>query len=187
MTIGTTDILLLVIIVSSLVVGFFWGSARSLLSLGAWLFAFLAGAHLKNELGSYLAQQWTNFPPAFSDMAAYGIIFVGLMAATPLFILTVTRGSQRLSRYQVVDDLAGALLAVLVSVLFIASLLIVLATFYGTGEMLIDNQGGPDWTANLYQSLLNSNIGSTINDVVVPVIGAVLGPILPADVREVFG
>ena len=40
--------------------------------------------------------------------------------------------------------------------------------------------GGPDWTANLYQSLLNSTIGRGINEQLVPLIGTVLGPILPS-------
>ena len=55
MTIGAMDIYLLVIIVSTLVVGFFWGAARSVMLLAAWLFAFVAGAYLQLQLGSYLA------------------------------------------------------------------------------------------------------------------------------------
>jgi hypothetical protein len=187
MTIGTTDIFLLVIIVSALVVGFFWGAARSVMATAAWLVAFLAGAYLKLELGTYLARQWTNFPAAFSEMAAFGIIYVCLLLAAPVLIVVSTRGSQHITRMQVLDDLAGAAFAAFVAVLGVAGLIIVLATFYGTGETIIDKMGGPDWTANLYQSLLNSSIGRGINEHVVPLIGFVLGPILPADVREVFG
>jgi uncharacterized membrane protein required for colicin V production len=187
MTIASTDIYLLVIIVSTLVVGFFWGAARSLMLLAAWLLVFLVGAHLKVELGSYLTRQWTSYPPGFSDMAAFGIIYVGLLLAAPALIFVGSRGNQRVSRYQVVDDLVGALLAVSVAVLGIAGLLIILSTFYGTGETFVDPLGGPEWTANLYQSLLNSSIGDSIQRIVVPLIGTVLGPILPIDVREVFG
>lgn len=187
MTIATMDIYLLVVIVSTLVMGFFWGAARSLMLFAAWLVAFLVGAHLKYELGSYLAQQWSYYPAQFSDMAAFGIIYLGLLLAAPLVIFIATRGGQRVSRFQVVDDLVGALFAVTVAVLGIAGLLIVLSTFYGTGSLVIDAQGGPAWTSNLYQSLLNSSIGSTIERYVVPIIGTVLSPILPADVREVFG
>jgi len=187
MTIGTTDIFLLVIIVSTLVVGFFWGAARSLLLVAAWLLAFLAGAYLKLELGAYLAKQWDNFPAAYSEMAAFGLIYMGLLLAAPVFIVVVTRGNQHVTRSQVLDDLVGAVFAVFVAVLGIAGVLIVLATFYDTTEIIIEAQGGPAWTATLYQSLLDSTIGSGINDELVPIIGTLLGPILPADVREVFG
>lgn len=187
MSIGTMDIFLLVIIVSTLVVGFFWGAARSLMLLAAWLLAFLAGAYLKLELGSYLARQWKNFPASFSEMAAFGLISMGLLLAAPVVIMAISRGSQRVTRYQVLDDLTGALVAVFVSVLGVAGLLIVLSTFYGPAGDLTASPGGPEWTAALYGSLLESNIGAGVDNHLVPLIGALLGPILPADVREVFG
>jgi uncharacterized membrane protein required for colicin V production len=187
MTFGTMDIFLLVIIVSTLIVGFFWGAARSLLLLAAWLVAFLAGAYLKLDLGSYLAQQWDNFPPAFSEMAAFGVIFVFLLLLAPVIIVVVTRSNQHVTNSQVLDDFVGAGFAIFVAVLGIATVLIILGSFYGTGDAVIDSQGGPTWTATLYQSLLDSTIGSGVNDVVVPIIGVLLGTVLPPEVREVFG
>jgi uncharacterized membrane protein required for colicin V production len=187
MAIGTMDIFLLVIIVSTLIVGFFWGAARSLMLLAGWLMAFLAGAYLKLELGSYLARQWGNYPGTFSEMAAFGLIFMGLLLATPVAIIFLTRGSQRVSRHQTFDDFAGALIAVFVAVLGIAGLIIVMSTYYGPAATFVENPGGPEWTASLYQSLVNSNIGTGVNEHLVPLIGTLLGPILPADVREVFG
>ncbi|MFV2062873.1 MAG: CvpA family protein, partial [Chloroflexota bacterium] len=73
------DIFLLVIIVSTMVVGFFWGAARSLMLLAAWLLAFLAGAYLRLQLGSYLASQWTFYDASFAEMAAFGLIYMGLL------------------------------------------------------------------------------------------------------------
>lgn len=186
MTIGTMDIFLLVAIVSTLIVGFFWGAARSVMLVAAWLLAFLLGAYLKLELGSYLAAQWTQYPATFSEMAAFGIIYLGALLAAPILIVIGTRGSQRVSRYQVLDDLVGALFAVFVAVLGIAGLIIVLATFYGTAAVVVDTAGGPEWVASLYENLLSSNIGSGINEHLVPLIGTLIGPILPADVREVW-
>ena len=186
MTIGTTDIFLLVIIVSALVVGFFWGALRSLLLLAGWILAFLAGAHLKTELGAYLAREWGHFSAQFNDMAAFGIIYVGLLIAAPVFIFLTTRGNQHLTRYQVLDDLVGAAFATFVAVIGIGGVMVVLATFYGAGSTIVDAAGGPQWTATLYQSLLLSNIGENIYEHVMPIIGTILGPLLPEDVREAF-
>jgi uncharacterized membrane protein required for colicin V production len=187
MAIGTMDIFLLVIIVSTLLVGFFWGAARSLMLLAAWLLAFLAGAYLRLELGSYLARQWNNYPAGFSEMAAFGLIFVGVLLAAPVVIMLLSRGNQKVTRSQVLDDLAGATFAVFAAVLGIAGVLIVLATYYGPADVFIDNPGGPEWTASFYQTLVNSTIGAGVNEHLVPLVGTLLGPILPADVREVFG
>jgi uncharacterized membrane protein required for colicin V production len=188
---GTTDIFLLVFIVSVLITGFFWGALRSLMLLATWLFAFLAGAYLQVELGAYLASQWTDFLASFSTMAAYGIIYVGVLVAAPFFIYAITRSTQRVTRYQVLDDFVGAFFAVFVAVLSIAGVMIILSTYYGTGTdteiVIVSAAGGPAWTATLYEDLLNSNIGSGIAETLIPIIGFVLGPILPPDVREVFG
>lgn len=186
MTIGTMDIYLLVIIVSSLVVGFFWGAARSVVLLVAWLAAFLAGAYLRTELGTYLAAQWTNFPATFSQMAAFGLIYMTLLLAAPIVIYASTRGSQNLTRYQVLDDLVSALFAVFVAVLGVAGLIIVLSTFYGNDVGVVSAGGGPEWTANLYQSLLDSSIGGSIDRYLVPIVTTILGPILPADIRDLY-
>jgi uncharacterized membrane protein required for colicin V production len=186
MTIGTTDIFLLVIIVSTLVVGFFWGALRSLLLLAGWVLAFLAGAHLKTELGAYLAREWGQFSAQYNDMAAFGIIYVGLLIAAPVVIFMSTRGNQRVTRYQVLDDLVGAAFATFVAIIGIGGVMVVLATFYGTGPNVVETAGGPQWTANLYQSLLQSSIGENIYEHVMPIIGTILGPFLPEDVREAF-
>ena len=187
MTIGTMDIYLLVIIVSCLVVGFFWGAARSLMLLGAWLLAFISGAYLKLELGSYLASRWTNYSPAFADMAAFGIIYVGILLMAPILIVASTNGDQRVSRIQALDDVIGAFFFMLVAILGIAGLIIVLSLFYGTDGAAVTSLGGPDWTANLYRSLIDSTIGGFIDEQIVPLLGTLLGPILPPDVREVMG
>jgi uncharacterized membrane protein required for colicin V production len=185
---GTMDIFLLIVIVSTLIVGFFWGAARSLMLLAAWLIAFLAGAYLKLEQGSYLASQWDNYVATINEMAAFGLIYQVVLVAAIVIIFVITRGNQRVTKYQVLDDVVGALFAVFVAVLSIGGIIIVLATFYGPDPgPVVDWSGGPEWTASLYQSLLSSNIGGGINEHLVPLIGAVLGPILPPDVREVFG
>ncbi len=186
MTIGTTDIFLLVIIVSTLVVGFFWGAVRSLMLFAGWILAFLAAAYLQTDLGAYLSRQWSNFDPLFNQMAAFAIIFLFILISAPVVIFTVTRSSQRVTRWQVLDDLVGALFAVFVAMLGIAGVMIILATYYGDGQPVVEVGGGPQWTATLYQSLLLSTIGGNIQDYLVPIIGFVLGPVLPASVNEVF-
>jgi hypothetical protein len=186
MTIGTMDIFLLVIIVAALMVGFFWGAARSLMMLAAWLLAFLMGAYLKLELGSYLAREWPEFAASFSEMAAFGVIYMGILLGSPFLILVSTRGSQNLTTFALLDDLVGAAFAGSVAVLGIAGLMIVMSTFYGVDPDIVDAGGGPEWTATLYQSLVDSNIGRGIAEQLVPLLGNVFGPILPPDVREVM-
>ncbi|CAN5779331.1 hypothetical protein BH23CHL8_BH23CHL8_28110 [soil metagenome] len=181
---GTTDIFLLVVVVGATLVGFFWGAARSLMLLAASLGAFVAGAYLKIQLGSWLARQWTNFDPVFNDMAAFGIIFVGFLVMAPIAIAVGTSGDQGVSRYPVLDDAVGAAFAGFVAILGIAGVMVVLATYY-LDRSLVD-VGAPEWVTSLNQSLLGSGLGAAIQERLIPLLGAVLGPLLPPDVRAVM-
>jgi membrane protein required for colicin V production len=179
---NTTDIFLLVIIVASLLVGFFWGAARSLLLLAAWLVAFIFGAYLQLQVGAWLTRQWTNFDPGFNQAAAFGIIFLGILLLAPIVIVIGTDGDARLSRSQVLDDAVGAVFAAFVAVLGIAAVMIILSTYYADRE--VNQISAPDWVTNLYLSLEASGTGRAINERLIPLIAAVMGPLLPPHVRE---
>ncbi len=186
MTLTTMDIYLIVLIVASLVVGFFWGATRSIMMVAAWLAAFVAGAYLRLQLGSYLASEWSSFEVGFSEMAAYGLIYLAILVAAPVLIIVSTRGSQRFFSSQGLDDVVGALIAGGVAILAIAGIMTIFATYYGQGEPVVLVAGGPQWTADVYQAMLDSSVGTFVDERVIPVLGAILGPILPPDVREVM-
>jgi uncharacterized membrane protein required for colicin V production len=179
---NTADIFLLVIIVASLLVGFFWGAARSLMLLAAWLVAFIVGAYLQLQVGAWLLRQWTNFDPAFNQAAAFGIIFLVFLLVAPVIIILGTDADQRLSRSQVLDDAVGATVACFVAVLGIAGVMIILSTYYN--DRLVSDIVAPDWVTNLYRTLEASGTGRSINERLIPLLAAVLGPLLPPHVRE---
>ena len=72
----------------------------------------------------------------------------------------------------------------IVAVLSITGLIVLLATAYrgSLGFAVV----GPDWTREVYQSLLDSRIGDALVRSVIPVLGTILGPLLPNDVRQVM-
>jgi hypothetical protein len=179
---NTTDIFLLVIIIASLLIGFFWGAARSLMFLAAWFVAFIVGAYLQLQGGTWLARQWENFDPLFNQAAAFGIIYLGFLLLAPIVIVVGTSGDQRLSRSQVLDDAVGAVFAAFVAVLGIAGVMIVLSTYYADRE--VAQIAAPEWVTNLYRSLEASGTGRSINERLIPLIAAILGPLLPPHVRE---
>lgn len=176
------DIYLIVIFTVATLVGFFWGAMRSLLLLGVWLAAFLVAAHVKIAAGSLLARQWFQFDPAFNEMAAFGLVFVGIVLVAPVLIFIGTKGDQSLTRWPLVDDLIGALFAFAAAVLAVAAVIIVLETFYGTPRA--EFGGNPQWTADFHASLTNSAIGSSIQDRLLPLMEPVLRLLIPADVAE---
>jgi uncharacterized membrane protein required for colicin V production len=178
---GVTDIVLAAIMVAAFIVGFFWGARRSVFLIAAWVAAFVAAAHLRVSFGSYLARQWDQFTPAFNLMAAFGLIYVGLLLFAPVAIYVWTTGGHSVSRSQTLDDISGAFIALAVAVLGIAGTMAVLSTYYGAGGSA---SGGPTWTAALHDTLQASRIGAAIDERLVPLIAVVLRIVLPPDVVE---
>ena len=43
---------------------------------------------------------------------------------------------------------------------------------------------GPEWTASVYQGLIGSTFGGRLADSLVPALVTLLGPLLPAGVRQ---
>lgn len=179
---GTLDILLLLIIGASLVVGFFWGALRSVMLLAAWLAAFLAGAHLKVTVGSLLARQWIQFHPTFNEMAAFGLVYLGVLAAAPLLIFIGSKGDQSLVRWETLNDLIGAMLAMAAVVLGIAGTIVVLNTFYAAQSL--DGGGAPVWVTEFHHALKASTVGSGIEERLLPIMEPILRLLLPADVNR---
>jgi uncharacterized membrane protein required for colicin V production len=176
------DIYILTIFVAAFVVGFFWGALRSLTLLATWLVAFLGGAHLKLLVGSYLARQWANLEPAFNEMAAFGIVYLGILAVAPPVIFIASKGDQGLVRWETLNDLAGGMLAFAAAVLTVAGLIIVLQTFYGAPN--VDVRMSPSWTADLHRSLTGSTLGASVEERVIPLMEPLLRLLVPGNVAE---
>lgn len=180
----TFDILLVLIIAGAFVVGFLWGAVRSLLMLAAWFAVFLLAALLSVPVGDYLTTQWSAYDTHWNHMAAFAILyFAGLVLAVTLIWVGV-KGAQGLSRYRLLDDVVSGAIMAVVAVLGIAGVIVLLATAYrgSLGFAVI----GPDWTREVYQSLLDSRIGDGITRVIIPPLGTLLGLLLPGYVRQVM-
>ena len=178
------DIVLVLVIAGAFIVGFLWGVIRSLLMFVAWFVVFVLSALLSVPVGDYLTTQWSNYDADWDHMAAFAILyFAGLVLAAILLWIGV-KGAQGLSRYRLLDDSVGGAFMAATAALGIAGVIIILATAYQgpTGTQV----NGPDWTRDLYQSLLDSRIGDAIARTLIPALGTLLGPLLPAYVRQVM-
>src|SRR5436190_9553061 len=79
------DIVLLLVLVGAFIVGFVWGTARSLLFLGGGALVFLIATHARAPLSGYLARQWSGLSPIYSDMIGLLIVYgLGLLVLTGL-------------------------------------------------------------------------------------------------------
>lgn len=180
------DIVLLLVLVGAFIVGFVWGTARSLIFLGGGALVFLIAAHARSPLSSFLGRQWSNFSPVYSDMIAMLVLYALGLGVLTLIVWFGARNTGLSARAPDVDRLLGGLVGVACAVLVVAGLDATFAMFHGH-DARITVVGGTDWTAALYNGLTDSQIGAAIHRSLVPAVGSLAAPILPIGMREAFG
>lgn len=180
----SVDIILVLIIAGAFVVGFLWGLIRSLLMVAGWFLVFVLAALLSVPVGDYLTSQWTSYGPEWNHMAAFAILYVGLLILAVILCWMGIKNSQGLTKYRLFDDLVSGAAMAFVAILGVTGVIVVLASAYAgpTGASVL----GPDWTRQLYQNLHDSQIGMVIEGTIIPFLGTVLGPLLPSHISRVM-
>ena len=69
------DLLFLLFLAGSFLLGFIQGTIRRILGIGSILFAFLFAANARDGLGRFFAENWHQFPQEYSFMVAFGLVF----------------------------------------------------------------------------------------------------------------
>jgi len=180
------DIVLLLILVGAFIIGFVWGTARSLIFLGGGAVVFLIAAHARPPLSGFLARQWTNLSPVYSDMIAMLVLYGLGLAIMVVIVWFGARNTGLSARAPDVDRLLGGLVAVACAVMIVVGLDVTLSLFYGHDPTLA-RSGGTDWSASMVRGIQESQIGSAIHRSLLPSVGSVASPLLPVGFREAFG
>jgi uncharacterized membrane protein required for colicin V production len=182
MALNLTDVVLLVILLAVFVLGYFQGTIRQLLGIAAWALSFLFAATLRDTLGEFFSRYWTNLPPGYADMIAFGLIFFALFIIANILIQLFYRRTSIHSRMTFVDEVIGGLLGAALYLLILATVIIILDSFYGRGSI-----GANDirWMRDLHRVLLESNVGAWLYNSLIPVLLSIFSVFLPQEVRDV--
>lgn len=180
------DVVALLFLVAWFIVGYAQGIIRRLFGIVALVFALLVAAQLRGPLGDYLAQQWTTAPAEYSDMVAFGALFVALWIALSIGIQLAYRPAPLLPRYPVIDEILGGVLGVLEGAILLIVLLLVTDPYFAgqSGQVASSGEFAP--FRNLHGFLDDSLTAAYLRDNVIPNILAVLGFLFPHDVVDTF-
>jgi membrane protein required for colicin V production len=179
------DLALLAFLAGAFALGYVRGGVRQLIALGAWLVAFVVAAFLRAPVADWIGAQAPQFSRDHVDMLAYLLLFLVLFGVA-LLVIEVGGKTLHLTERVIVDRFVGGLLALGVAVLTIGSLIVILDTYYRVGS-------GPGTAAaelgivtDVANALDRSAIVRSLGGSLVPGLIALLGPLLPADVRAVY-
>ncbi len=180
------DVVLLLVLAGTFILGYFQGVIRGLLAIGAWAVAFLLAANLRESLGRYLASQWTNFSVDYVYMLAFGIIAIVTFVTLLVLIRAGARGPKGVTSVPFIDGALAGVLGVALGVLIMTATSVILATFYGPTA-----PGGAaleaEWSIRVYAMLQDSTMAQTLIGAVAPVMELALGWLTPQVVRDAIG
>jgi membrane protein required for colicin V production len=177
------DIGLVLFFAAAFVVGVLRGSVRQLIALGAWLIAFVVAAYLRGPVGDWIAGQARQFSREYVDMLAFGLAFVVLLTFA-VIIVEIGGSRVHLTQRVAVDDVLGGFLALGVAVLALGAFMIILDSYYAADPATGATQFG--LVHDMRTALDASGIANSLRGSLIRGLVALLGPLLPSDVRAVY-
>ncbi len=180
----TADLILIALLIVGFALGYIRGAVRQLVALGAGVVAFLLSSNVRSLIGGWLSEQWPHFHLAYVEMLVFAMVFV-LVLAIGVGFAQSSGGRTTITPHERADAGLGALLGTGLVILIVASVYVILASYYG----LPTRPSGQDigFLRELHVALDGSAIIGVLRDSLLPGMGAILSPLLPADLRAVMG
>ncbi len=177
------DLLVILIFAVSFVIGFIQGTIRRLLGIASILFSFLLAANLRDPLGAFFAPHWQQFPPGYSYMIAFGLVFVTATIVFSLVIQGFYHHQPLFAKSTIVDEVLGGVLGVVQAMLVLGFVIIILDSYFNTPGAA-ETSGEVLFLRPLWNAIDASGIVHLYRETLIPAFMAVFGGLLPEAVRD---
>ncbi len=184
-SINLFDLFTILFLFGMFVLGYVQGTIRRLLGIAAILFSFLLASQLRDPVGGFLAQNWTQFARDYSYMIAYLVVFVTASVAFSVVIQGFYKRTPLFDRYNFVDEILGGLLGLVQALLIIGAVIVILNSFFRQVGIAPD----PDeWTIlrDMFNAYNNSVTADVFRSAIIPAFFVIFGFMIPQAVRDYF-
>ncbi len=179
------DILVAFFVAAFFVVGYIQGTLRRLLGLAIALLSLLIALNLRDPLGAWLAQYWTQLPKPYVYMVALGGSFLTIYIAGSITVQTFYRKTALFAKATVIDELVGGILGALQALLLVGALILVLDSYYAVpGTPTNPNELGI--LRDIYNFYAPSQVVDLFRASLIPLFFVLFGWIVPSDLREYY-
>jgi uncharacterized membrane protein required for colicin V production len=179
------DLLVFFALFGMFILGFMQGIIRRLLGTASILISLLVAAQARAPLGEFLARNWTQYPPEYNHMIAFGTVFLAGSIASTIAIQLFYRPLPLFAQYPAIDEILGGVLGVIQAGLILTAFFLITDPFYLTvGEKV----AGPEFPfiREVHAQLNESLTATIVRDRLVPALLFVLGAVFPPSVKDVF-
>ncbi len=176
------DIAIILLLAGGFILGVVRGAVRQLIVLGAWLVAFLLAPYLRPLVGDWITANTTEYSREYVDMMAFLASFIVLFALA-VIVIQIGGATIQLSQRAGVDEILGGFLMMGAALLAVAAVVIAIDSYYvnpilGGAEQPIIHE--------IHLALERSAIVDAMHNALIPGLIAILGPLLPADIRTLY-
>jgi uncharacterized membrane protein required for colicin V production len=182
----TMDVVLVGFIAGFIFGGFKTGFLRRLLGIVFIVVAAVAGAYFRYPVGLFAKQFFPDIPADYANLVGYTIAFPALLVALHVVEAVFLRKlipEHGLSRE--LDQALGAVFGGVEAILILSVAVVVVDTYFGTSSQI-----AADIPPGLFKSFTEAfNSAETVKLLrgsTVPVLLAILGPLLPKDVTTLL-
>jgi uncharacterized membrane protein required for colicin V production len=177
------DLVFFLFLFGFFVLGFAQGTLRRLLGLGALMFSFLFAANLRDPLGAFLAQNWTQFPDEYAYMIGFATIFLAAFIALTVTIQTFYKTQPLFEKARFVDEVIGGLLGLLEAVLLFTIIIIILDSFFVIPG--IPESGNElHFLRDFWNWMNDAQVTGFFRESVLPIFFVVFGLFVPDDIEQ---
>jgi membrane protein required for colicin V production len=179
------DLVVVLVMMAFFIVGYIQGTIRRLLGIASILFSFLLAANLRDPLGGFFAANWTQFGPEYSHLIAFGVVFVAAVVGFSLTIQTFYTKLELSEKYPVVDEMLGGVLGILQGMIILGAMIAILDSFFLVPGIAPDSDELP-FLRTLHEAFNPSGTALLYRETLMPAFLAVVGPLLPEAIRDLY-
>ena len=183
--IQTVDLLIVLYFMVFFVLGFAQGTIRRVIGIGSILFSFLLAANVAIPLGTFLGNNWTQFPREYAFMVGFLAVFLAAALAFALVAQGFYNPQPLFAKARFVDEALGGILGVVQAGLILGFLVIILGSFFLVPGIAPDPQELPG-LRSLWTALDGSNIVAVFRDTLIPAFFAISGYLIPDSIEVYF-
>jgi len=179
------DLIFFVAIAVGFLLGFVQGIVRRLLGIASILVAFFLAAYLREPLGNMLASDWTQYPPGYVTMLAFGGLFIVFVVFSTIIIQGFYTRAPVVEDSEWIDEVLGGLLGIVQALLLIGIGIIILSSYFGLAsaeysstEFLL--------LRNAWDAISRSAVGAFYIETLIPIVIGLSGPLFPESLRQML-
>ena len=177
------------IVMVGFIVGFIYGGWRTgflrrLVGLGFIAISFLLSAYLSKPFGDLVHSLVPDITPAYAELWAYLLVFPTILIVLHLVIGRMIKNVAVSGVSEGLDRALGAVFGALEAILILS--VVVIAVDRYSVQVAATSLGSIRSLMDLLEGISTSNTATLLRQTTIPLLLALIGPLLPADLHQLL-